>query len=186
MNYTPPTKINNLPNNTLLLDVRTSAEYQEKHLPGSVNIPLHQLDPEKIRTLTSNGSTPCLLICGSGGRAKQAAEKLLAAGITQISILEGGIKACEAASITLNRGKKTISIERQVRIIAGSLVLIGIILGATLHPAFYYLSAFVGFGLIFAGVTDWCGMAILLSAMPWNQAPKNCGCTSNQNSCTTT
>lgn len=185
MKTTSPSEIATLPNNTLLLDVRTPAEYQEKHLPQSINIPLHQLDPEKIRTLTSGGANPCLLICGSGGRAKQAAEKLANAGLTNTIVLEGGIKACESASLSLNRGKKTISIERQVRIIAGAFVLSGILLGAGIHPGFYYLSAFVGFGLIFAGITDWCGMACILARMPWNQTPKDCGCASPNTSCST-
>ncbi|MCS7063531.1 MAG: rhodanese-like domain-containing protein, partial [Methylacidiphilales bacterium] len=134
---------------------------------------------EKIRSLIRQDS-PCVLICGSGNRARQAAEKLQSAGISQTIILEGGIKACEAISLPLNRGKKTLSIERQVRIAAGTLVLLGAILSLTVHPAFAYLAAFVGAGLIFAGVTDWCGMALLLARMPWNQASPSCGCASEK------
>jgi hypothetical protein len=83
--------------------------------------------------------------------------------------VEGGTKACEHTDLPLVRGKKAISLERQVRIVAGSLVLIGVILGTWVHPYFYGLSGFVGAGLLFAGISDTCGMGMLLSKMPWNQ-----------------
>ncbi|MCS7062543.1 MAG: rhodanese-like domain-containing protein, partial [Methylacidiphilales bacterium] len=87
-----PSELSSLSPNCLLIDVRTPAEFQEKHIPSSINIPLHTLQPEKIRSLIRQDS-PCVLICGSGNRARQAAEKLQSAGISQTIILEGGIKA---------------------------------------------------------------------------------------------
>ena len=92
--------------------------------------------------------------------------------------VEGGTKACEQAGLPLVRGKQVISLERQVRIAAGSLVLTGVILGWFVHPIFFGLSAFVGAGLVFAGVTDTCGMGLLLARMPWNRVspPANENC----------
>jgi hypothetical protein len=83
--------------------------------------------------------------------------------------VEGGTQACESSGVPVVRGKKAISLERQVRIAAGSLVLTGVTLGWLVHPGFFGLSAFVGAGLVFAGITDTCGMGMLLARMPWNQ-----------------
>lgn len=156
-----------------LVDVRTPAEYEEIHIPGSRLVPLHELAGERLAGLIA-GSGTCVLVCRSGNRAKQAAEKLAAAGHKDLEILEGGVTAWEAAGLPVNRGRKTISIERQVRIAAGALVVTGVVLGVTLNPAFLILSGFVGCGLIFAGITDWCGMGLLLARMPWNNRRGAC------------
>jgi len=151
-----------------LIDVRTPAEFRELHVEGARNVPLDRLDPQTLRRETPAGR-PLYVICQRGGRGKQACEKLAAAGFTNVVNVEGGTLACEAAGVPVVRGKKAISLERQVRIAAGSLVLIGAVLALTVHPYFAGLSAFVGAGLIFAGVTDTCGMAMCLARMPWNQ-----------------
>jgi rhodanese-related sulfurtransferase len=101
-----------------------------------------------------------------------ACEKLQAAGYTNVVNVEGGTKAWDEAGLPVVRGQKAISLERQVRIAAGTLVLIGALLGYFAHPYWIGLSAFVGAGLIFAGVTDTCGMAMLLARMPWNRVGK--------------
>jgi rhodanese-related sulfurtransferase len=152
----------------LLLDVRTPAEFTEAHIPGSVLHPLDRLDPAAVRQM-AEGKLACVLVCRSGGRAAQAARTLQAAGIPKLVVLDGGVAAWERAGLEVTRGRKTISLERQVRIGAGSLVLLGVVLGFTVHPAFFLLSGFVGTGLVFAGITDWCGMGLLLARMPWNQ-----------------
>jgi rhodanese-related sulfurtransferase len=108
------------------------------------------------------------LICRSGARGNQACEKFLKAGFANVVNVDGGTLACQDAGLPLVRGQKTISLERQVRIAAGSLVLLGIGLGWLVHPYLLGLSAFVGAGLVFAGVTDTCGMGMLLARMPWN------------------
>lgn len=148
-----------------LIDVRTPAEHGEVHIAGSQLMPLDRLDPAAVKAAAG----PCVLVCHSGKRSQQAYDKLTAAGCQNLAVLEGGISAWESAGLPVNRGAKAISLERQVRIAAGSLVLIGVILGTWLHPGFYGLSAFVGAGLVFAGVTDWCGMGMLLAKLPWNQ-----------------
>jgi rhodanese-related sulfurtransferase len=154
-----------------LIDVRTPAEYRELHAEPARLVPLEALDPKAVITArTSTGDDPLYLICRTGGRGRKACEKFLAAGYRNVVNVEGGTVAWEQAGLPVVRGKKTIALERQVRIAAGALVLLGTALGAFVHPAFLGLAAFVGAGLVFAGVTDTCGMAMLLARMPWNQA----------------
>ncbi|MCA9211040.1 MAG: rhodanese-like domain-containing protein [Planctomycetales bacterium] len=163
-----------------LIDVRTPVEFREVHVEFARNVPLDRLDPQALQA-ERNGSSdqPLYIICRSGNRGKQACEKFVAAGITNVVNVEGGTVACEAAGVPVKRGKKAISLDRQVRIAAGSLVLVGAALGYFVHPYFIGLSAFVGAGLIFAGVTDTCGMGMMLARMPWNQV-KDSACSSGQ------
>ncbi|WP_425613670.1 rhodanese-like domain-containing protein [Anatilimnocola sp. NA78] len=157
-----------------LIDVRTPAEFREVHVEFARNVPLDRLDPQAIRAGRSNDQA-LYVICRSGARGKQACEKLQAAGISNAVNVEGGTLACETAGLPLVRGKKSISLERQVRIAAGSLAFVGGVLAVTVHPYFAGLSAFVGAGLMFAGITDTCGMAMILARMPWNQVGKEAG-----------
>ena len=153
-----------------LIDVRTPVEFREVHVDIARNVPLDQLDVNAL-VQARNGSSnePLYVVCQGGVRSLQACEKFLKAGFTNVINVEGGTKACVAAGLPLVRGKKAISLERQVRIAAGSLVLLGVGLGWFVHPGFYGISAFVGAGLVFAGITDTCGMALMLARMPWNQ-----------------
>lgn len=154
-----------------VLDVRTPAEFREVHAEGAVNLPLDRLSADKhMQSRNGSGEEPLYVICRSGSRASKACEKFVAAGYTNVVNVEGGTDAWATAGLPVVRGKKTISLERQVRIAAGFLVLVGAILAMTVHPYFAGLSAFVGAGLMFAGITDTCGMAMLLARMPWNQA----------------
>jgi rhodanese-related sulfurtransferase len=150
-----------------LIDVRTPAEFQEVHVDFARNVPLDQLQPE---ALVPGGKDEMLyVICRSGNRAKQACQKLEAIGLDVVNV-EGGTLAWEAAGLPVTRGmRKVISLERQVRIAAGFLVLVGAVLAMVVHPYFAGLPAFVGAGLLFSGITDTCGMAMLLARMPWNQ-----------------
>jgi rhodanese-related sulfurtransferase len=153
-----------------LIDVRTAVEYREVHVEIARNVPLDELDPAALmHARKGSAHEPLYVICRSGGRGKQACEKFLNAGFSNVVNVEGGTMACIEAGLPVSRGKKAISLERQVRIAAGSLVLLGAILGWFVHPAFIGLSAFVGAGLLFAGVTDTCGMGMILSRMPWNK-----------------
>jgi rhodanese-related sulfurtransferase len=162
-----------------LIDVRTPVEFQEVHVAFARNVPLDRLDPQAIQSARNgnngNADEPLYLICRSGSRGKQACEKLVAAGVMNAINVEGGTLACEAAGVPVVRGKKAISLERQVRIVAGALVVIGAALGFWVHPYWIGLSAFVGAGLMFAGITDTCGMAMLLARMPWNQVTGSSG-----------
>lgn len=153
--------------NIELIDVRTPVEYREVHVDFARNVPLDRLNTAEL-TAGQNGS-PLYVICRSGSRGQQACEKLVAAGYTNVVNVEGGTQAWDQAGLPVVRGKKAMSLERQVRIAAGTLVLVGSALGAFVSPYFIGLSAFVGAGLIFAGITDTCGMGMILARMPWNQ-----------------
>jgi rhodanese-related sulfurtransferase len=144
----------------LVVDVSTPAEFAGSHVPQARNVPLDKFDSKAVPA-----NQPVYLLCRSGTRAVRAAGKI-ANGI----VVEGGTQAWIAAGLQVTRGaSKVISLERQVRIAAGSLVLTGVILGWRVHPGFFGLSAFVGAGLVFAGITDFCGMGLLLARAPWNQ-----------------
>jgi rhodanese-related sulfurtransferase len=158
-----------------LIDVRTPVEYQEVHVEFARNIPLDRLDPARVMN-DRNGTRnePLYVICRSGGRAQQACQSFQSAGFSNVINVEGGTLACEQTTLPMVRGKKVMSLERQVRITAGSLVLVGVALGWFVHPVFYGLSAFIGAGLVFAGVTDTCGMGMLLARMPWNNRNPTC------------
>lgn len=152
-----------------LIDVRTPVEFREVHVDFARNVPLDRLDLQEIRREGANAADrPLYVICRSGSRGRRACETLQRAGLEPINV-EGGTAAWEAAGLPVVRGRKGISLERQVRIAAGLLVIGGTALGAFLHPGFLGIPAFVGAGLVFAGVTDRCGMALLLGRMPWNQ-----------------
>ena len=152
-----------------LIDVRTPVEFRELHVKVARNVPLDRLDPAMIMQSRTDLKDPLYLICRSGSRGRQACQSFLAAGFTNVLNVEGGTLACVEAGLPMVRGKKAISLERQVRIVAGLLVLVGALLGWLVHPAFIALSAFIGAGLVFAGVTDTCGMGLVLARMPWNQ-----------------
>jgi rhodanese-related sulfurtransferase len=154
----------------VLLDVRTSVEYAEAHVAEARNEPLHKLQPEKlIKTGALPGERPVFLLCQTGARASKAAERFAASGQNRGVVVQGGTKAWIEAGFPVTRATKPVmSLERQVRIAAGSLVLAGVLLGWLINPVFFGLSGFVGAGLIFAGVTDFCGMGLLLARMPWN------------------
>lgn len=153
-----------------LIDVRTSMEFRTVHAQPARLVPLNTLDPETVMEgRDGSGEPPLYVICQTGGRSRKAVERFQGAGYANVVNVEGGTLAWEAAGLPVIRGEKAISLERQVRIAAGSLVLLGTILGAVVHPAWLGLSGFVGAGLIFAGVTDTCGMGMLLARMPWNR-----------------
>nr|WP_171189268.1 rhodanese family protein [Alienimonas chondri] len=149
----------------VLIDVRTPPEFREAHATGTRNVPLDRLDPGSFQ---NEGDGPILAICKSGARSGQAVETLRTAGIEALSV-EGGTPAWEAAGLPIERGKKSISLERQVRIAAGSLAFTGSVLALTVHPYWAGLPAFIGAGLTFAGLTDTCGMGMMLAKMPWNR-----------------
>lgn len=153
-----------------LIDVRTPVEFRELHVEQARNVPLDRVDPAAVlQARNGDKENPLYLICRSGSRGRQACELFLAAGYTNVINVEGGTLACVEAGLPIVRGKKAISLERQVRIAAGSLVLVGVMLGWLVHPALFGLPALIGAGLVFAGITDTCGMGMMLARMPWNQ-----------------
>jgi len=153
-----------------MIDVRTPAEYAQIHAEGAVSVPLDRLDPaEAMLGQESAPGKALYVLCKSGARAARACARFHAAGFPNVICVEGGTDAWVAAGLPVVRGAvKVISLERQVRIAAGVLVLAGVMLGWQVHPVFYGLSALIGAGLTFSGITDWCGMGLLLARMPWN------------------
>ena len=155
-----------------LIDVRTPAEFGEVHVDFAHNIPLDRLDAQAVTSLA--GAGPVYFVCKSGTRSQKACEKLIAAGLSDVVSVEGGTAACEAAGVPVIRGRKVMSLERQVRIAAGGLVAVGAALAAFGPDLMWQrigmgLAGFIGCGLMFAGITDTCGMAMLIARMPWNQ-----------------
>jgi rhodanese-related sulfurtransferase len=160
-----------------LIDVRTPLEFREVHVHCACNVPLDTLDPAAIfHNRHEPKNAPLYVICRSGGRATQACEKFITAGFPNVVNVEGGTLACIEAGLPVVRGEKVVSLERQVRITAGLMVLAGVLLGWFVHPYLYGISAFVGCGLIFAGITDSCPMALLIAKMPWNAEKSQCSC----------
>lgn len=151
---------------TVIIDVRSPDEYAYKHIPQSLNIPTEEL-AGRLKEIPRDRDVA--IICQSGIRSSEACRKLEQMGLSRLTTLEGGIAAFEKEGGPVEQVRQTIPLMRQVQIAAGSLVLLGILLSQWVHPAFLLLSAFVGAGLIFAGMTGFCGMALLLAKMPWNR-----------------
>ncbi|MET7377223.1 rhodanese-like domain-containing protein [Streptomyces sp. NPDC005526] len=156
-----------------VIDVRTPGEYDGGHIPGALNIPLDQLDAAMpdIRTAAQRGEV--LVVCASGARSENACRMLAENGI-HTATLSGGTGAWAAQGHDLQRprgaAKAKWAMERQVRLVAGSLVLLGLALGEFVHPAFRLLSAGVAGGLVFSALTNTCGMAVLLGKLPYNRS----------------
>jgi rhodanese-related sulfurtransferase len=155
-----------------LLDVRTPGEYESAHIRGAYNVPLDRLGEhgEEIRATVAE---PVVLVCQSGQRARKAEAALRTAGMPNLHVLDGGVNGWVASGHPVVRGATRISLERQVRIAAGALVAIGALLALIVHPLFAILPALVGSGLVFAGVSDICGMGMLLARLPYNR-PATC------------
>lgn len=174
-------KAESLPNTTpgIILDVRTLMEHNEKHLSQEhLHRPLDQLNAaDFLQTNHLQKDTPLYLLCRSGKRAAQAAEKFIAAGCTNVNVIEGGIMACENCGHTvkgtqccaLPTRQTPLSLERQVRIAAGLFTATGAFLALTVNSVFAAIPLAVGLGLIFAGLTDRCGLALVLTKAPWNK-----------------
>ena len=151
----------------VLVDVREPVEYAGERIPGAISRPLSQFDPQG---LSAPAGQMVVLYCQSGRRSQQAAQRLLAAGWPEVGQMDGGIIAWKRAGYPVVRDPKApISLFRQVQIVAGSLVLLGTVLGATVSPWFLLLSGLVGAGLVFAGVTNTCAMGMLLAQLPYNR-----------------
>jgi rhodanese-related sulfurtransferase len=153
----------------VVVDVRSPGEFAAAHIPGSYNLPLDAL-PEVASQLSGLRDQTVALVCRTGMRASQAESVLRNAGLDSARVLAGGIEGWERAGLPLDRGRGTWSIERQVRTIAGGLVVTGVIGSLAVNRKLLWLSGFVGGGLLFAGLTDFCGMAKLLMLLPYNRA----------------
>jgi rhodanese-related sulfurtransferase len=150
-----------------LIDVREADEFASERIDGAILVPLSKFDSRQI---LNNPDKQVVLYCRSGNRSHRAAEKLIDAGYAEVTHLKGGIMAWRSLGMPIKANKNApISIMRQVQITAGSLVFFGTILSATVSPWFMLLTGFVGAGLMFAGISNTCAMANLLSMLPYNK-----------------
>lgn len=155
-----------------VLDVRTPAEFETAHIPGSYNVPLDNLREHRAE-LRAHLDEDVVLVCRTGGRAEQAEKALAEVGLPGLRVLEGGMVAWESNGAPVNRGKQTWELERQVRLVAGSIVLSSI-LGSIVVPELKWVAGGIGAGLTFAALSNTCAMGMLLAKMPWNRRGDSC------------
>ncbi|WP_079159814.1 rhodanese-like domain-containing protein [Streptomyces griseus] len=153
-----------------LLDVRTPGEFRTAHIPGSYNVPLNTLREHRAELL-DHLDEDVVLVCRSGQRAAQAEKALSEAGLPNLRVLEGGIVAWETAGAPLNRGPERWDMERQVRLVAGSIVLTTGLVGIFV-PGAHLIGTAVGAGLTYAALSNSCAMGVLLSKLPYNRGPR--------------
>ncbi|MET9710986.1 rhodanese-like domain-containing protein [Nocardiopsis alba] len=156
--------------NTLVVDVRTPAEYESSHIPGAINLPSQRVDRHLERIVADAGGR-LVLVCQSGQRARGCQDSLAAAGLSDTVVLDGGMNAWEAQGGAVVKGRSRWALERQVRLVAGSIVLVSAVASLWWTPA-VAIAGFIGAGLTFAAVTDTCAMGMALTRLPYNQ-PKN-------------
>lgn len=152
-----------------VLDVRTPGEFETAHIAGAYNVPLDLLREHRDEIIGHLDEV--VLVCRSGRRAAQAEQTLRGAGLSNVHILDGGITAWEAAGFAVKKGAQRWDLERQVRLVAGSIVLTGI-LASVAVPGMKWLAAVVGGGLVFAALSNSCAMATLLSTLPYNRGAR--------------
>ena len=150
-----------------MLDVRTPGEFETAHIAGAYNVPLDLLREHRDE-IVKHLDDDVVLVCRSGQRAAQAGETLRDAGLTNVHILDGGITAWEAKGFAVNRGAPRWDLERQVRLVAGSIVLSSV-LASVAVPKFKWVAAAIGGGLTFAALTNTCAMGMALSKLPYNR-----------------
>ncbi|MGV0838372.1 rhodanese-like domain-containing protein [Mycolicibacterium thermoresistibile] len=153
-----------------VIDVRTPGEFESVHIAGAYNVPLDLLREhcdEIIRNVDDDAEN-VVLVCRSGQRATQAEATFRKAGLTNVRILDGGITAWEASGFAVNRGTQRWDLERQVRLVAGSIVLTSIV-GSVAVPKLKWVAGAVGGGLTFAALSNTCALGMLLSKLPYNR-----------------
>lgn len=155
--------------NLMVIDVRSAAEFDSLHIRGSYNVPLPLLS-EHTDELAARLSSRVILVCQSGVRAEQARQRMASVGLGAAHVLTGGVPAFAAAGGEVVKGKDRWDLERQVRLAAGSLVILGLAGGRLLSPKVRMLSGAIGAGLTFSATTNTCAMGKALAAMPWNKA----------------
>ncbi|MFE1949664.1 rhodanese-like domain-containing protein [Streptomyces sp. NPDC059524] len=153
-----------------LLDVRTPGEFRTSHIPGAYNVPLDTLREHRAE-LRRHLDESVVLVCRSGARATQAERALAEAGLPNLRVLDGGMTAWEASGAPVNRGEQRWELERQVRLIAGSIVLVTGVVGFFV-PGVHLIGTAVGAGLTFAALSNTCAMGLMLSKLPYNRGPR--------------
>jgi glyoxylase-like metal-dependent hydrolase (beta-lactamase superfamily II) len=152
---------------TKLLDVRSVLEFSQVHIKDALNIPIDMI-MAKIDDLSKSGQK-FIVLCRTGNRSPMAADMLIQSGIQGVKVMQGGITRWQKQKLPVIKGVGGMSIERQVRLVAGSLVLLGILLTLFVNGGFIFIPIVVSCGLIFAGLTDLCFMSMLLMKLPYNK-----------------
>ncbi|MDG4801303.1 rhodanese-like domain-containing protein [Micromonospora sp. WMMD980] len=150
-----------------MLDVRTPGEFDAAHIAGAYNVPLDLLREHRAE-LRNHLDEDVVLICRSGARATQAEQALATVGLPNLKVLDGGMLAWQATNAPVNQGRSRWDLERQVRLVAGSIVLASVV-GSVWAPALKWVAGFIGAGLTFAAVSNTCAMGMLLSRLPYNR-----------------
>jgi rhodanese-related sulfurtransferase len=150
-----------------IIDVRTPAEFETAHIPGAYNVPLDLLREHRTE-LRRHLDEDVVLVCRSGARATQAGQTLADAGLPNVKVLTGGILAWQAAAAPVNLGRPRWDLERQVRLVAGTIVLASVLASAAV-PALKWIAALLGAGLAVAALTNTCAMGMLLGKLPYNR-----------------
>lgn len=157
-----------------LLDVRTPGEFAGVHVPGATCIPLDELTPATLGGRRGPDETPVYVLCQGGGRAQRAVARMEQAGVRGCVLVEGGTQAWIDAGLPVERGSRKVRpLMQQVQITVGVISAAGAALALSSNPLFAIIPLFMGCGLIFAGTTGICGLAMLLAKMPWN---RGCAC----------
>lgn len=150
-----------------VVDVRTTTEYRSGHIPGSINVPMDEVE-SRLDDIPKG--RPVVMVCQSGRRSEITREQVRTR-IEHLSCLDGGVTAWEKAGKPVVRSTRTrLALDRQSMIGASVLVLLSVLLGTLASPAWFYLALLPGVGLMMAGTTGFCLMGIILSTMPWNKA----------------
>ncbi len=156
----------------ILVDIREPMEHAREAIPDAFLRPVSTFDPRSLTGIGGKNAPVIIFHCQSGKRTADNAERLRDCGVPQVYILQGGLSGWKAAGFPTRIDRtKPIEMQRQVQIAAGLLILTGLLLAWLVSPLFLGLSAFVGAGLVFAGISGWCGMARVLGMMPWNRTP---------------
>ncbi|MFI7213318.1 rhodanese-like domain-containing protein [Micromonospora maritima] len=150
-----------------LLDVRTPGEFEATHVPGAYNVPLDLLREHRAE-LRNHLDEDVVLICRSGARAAQAEQALATVGLPNLKVLDGGMLAWQATNAPVVQGRPRWDLERQVRLVAGAIVLAAVV-GSVFVPGLKWVAAFIGAGLTFAALTNTCAMGMLLGKLPYNR-----------------
>ncbi|MYU24093.1 rhodanese-like domain-containing protein [Streptomyces sp. SID8352] len=153
-----------------LIDVRTSGEFETGHIPGAHNVPLDTLREHRAE-LRGHLDEDVVLVCRAGSRAAQAEEALAEAGLPNLRVLDGGMMAWEASGAPVDRGRQSWALERQVRLVAGSIVLVSGVVGFFV-PGVHLIGTAIGAGLTFAALSDTCALGMMLSKLPYNRGPR--------------
>ena len=156
-----------------LVDVRSTDEFRAGHIPGAHSIPLDDLKDKGLTNLASDTQldayNPLYLTCQAGVRAEQAANMLQGTGVGEIRLVKGGTEAWQKAGLPVKRLGAALTLEQQVQIALGSLLILKVVFGFTVHELFFVAGAVIGAGLVVAGFTRWCGLRQLMARLPWNR-----------------